>query len=514
MTKTTLFDEDPFGLPPAPEKTKPAPNGPPEWTVSELSQRLKRTIEEGFSFVRVRGEISKVTVAKSGHLYTALKDADACLDAICWKGNLSRLGLKPEEGMEVVCTGRLTTYPGRSNYQLIIETMELAGQGALLKMLEERKKKLAAEGLFDQARKKKIPFLPNVIGVVTSPTGAVIRDIMHRLAERFPRRVLLWPVIVQGQNAAAQVAAAIAGFNAIPEGSPDRPDVLIVARGGGSLEDLMPFNDEIVVRAAAASKIPLISAVGHETDTTLIDFASDLRAPTPTAAAEKAVPVRSELIGAVMEHHKRLFVSVQRLFQQHRTHLQGLGRGLGDPRRLLETSTQRLDNLSGRLDTGLQSWFDKRVSRVKELAAKISLGAVRSKLDNGHQQLGNFSARLDRGLQSWVDKQAARLGETAAKMSVHAIQRKIWEGARQLHNSLERLSNTEAKIFKERQQRLDNLGALLESMSFKKVLARGYAVVRDASDNLVSAAEDALARKDITVEFRDGKVRANVTKRE
>ena len=466
--KTTLFDEDPFGLPPAPEKAKPAPNGPPEWTVSELSQRLKRTIEEGFSFVRVRGEISKVTVAKSGHLYTALKDADACLDAICWKGNLSRLGLKPEEGMEVVCTGRLTTYPGRSNYQLIIETMELAGQGALLKMLEERKKKLAAEGLFDPARKKPIPFLPNVIGVVTSPTGAVIRDIMHRLNERFPRRVLLWPVMVQGQGAAAQVAAAIAGFNSIPEGSPDRPDVLIVARGGGSLEDLMPFNDEIVVRAAAASQIPLISAVGHETDTTLIDYASDLRAPTPTAAAEKAVPVRAEIRALVMEQQKRMYVSVHRLVKQHATHLQGLGRGLGDPKRLLENAMQRLDHLSAKLDHGLQVWLDRRTARVRELAAKIS---------------------------------------------VHALKRRIDDGARQLKNFAERLVNTEAKILRDRQQKLANLSALLESLSFKKVLERGYAVVRDATGGVISTAAQAAAEGSILIQFKDGETEATVKKK-
>ena len=362
----SLFDDDdPFGLPPAPEVKS---NAPPEYTVSELSHKLKRTIEDEFSFVRVRGEISKVTVAKSGHLYTALKDADAVLDAICWKGTMSKLGLKPEEGMEVVCTGRLTTYPGRSNYQLIIETMELAGQGALLKMLEERKKKLAAEGLFAAERKKKIPFLPDTIGVITSPTGAVIRDIMHRLNERFPRRVLLWPVVVQGAGAAVAVAKAIEGFNSIPEGDPLRPDVLIVARGGGSLEDLMPFNDEIVVRAAAASKIPLISAVGHETDTTLIDYASDLRAPTPTAAAEKAVPVRTELQAAVMERQQRMFVSVQRLVQRHQLHVQGLSRGLGDPKRLLEHALQKLDNLSGRLDAGLYNWLQQKSARVKELA--------------------------------------------------------------------------------------------------------------------------------------------------
>src|SRR5258708_3571205 len=287
--------EIPLMTPPAPTSVGPRPNLP-EYTVRVLSMALMRRIEESFSYVRVRGEISGFKRHSSGHCYLALKDADAVLDAVCWRGTALRLTLKPEDGMEVVCTGRLTTFPGRSKYQLVLDTMELAGVGALLKLLEERKQRLAAEGLFAEARKRKLPFLPAVIGVITSPSGAVIRDILHRLAERFPRRVLIWPVAVQGDGAAAQVAAAIAGFNGIVAGGKvPRPDLLIVARGGGSLEDLMPFNEEIVVRAAAASSIPLISAVGHETDTTLIDLASDRRAPTPSAAAEIAVPARLDL---------------------------------------------------------------------------------------------------------------------------------------------------------------------------------------------------------------------------
>ena len=258
-----------------------------EYTVSELSRALKRSIEENFSFVRVRGEISGWKRHSSGHCYLCLKDSEAVLDAVCWRTTAIRLGIKPEDGMEVVCTGRLTTFPGRSKYQLIIDTIELAGIGALLKLLEDRRRRLAAEGLFAPERKKKLPFLPEVIGIVTSPSGAVLRDVLHRLSDRFPRRVLIWPVAVQGEGAAAQVAAAIAGFNHLREGGMvPRPQLIIVARGGGSLEDLMPFNEEIVVRAAAASAIPLISAVGHETDTTLIDHASDRRAPTPTAAAK------------------------------------------------------------------------------------------------------------------------------------------------------------------------------------------------------------------------------------
>src|SRR6476619_1248459 len=276
---------------------EPALNNVVEWTVSELSAALRRTVEDAYGYVRVLGEISGAKVRRApGHCYSALKDEGARLEAVIWKSTFGRMRVKPEEGLEVIVTGRLTTYPGRSSYQIVIDRLEPAGIGALMKLLEERKKKLAAEGLFDEARKQLLPFLPRVIGVVTSPTGAVIRDILHRLEDRFPRRVLVWPVRVQGESSAAEVAAAIEGFNALAQGGAlPRPDIIIVARGGGSLEDLWSFNEEIVVRAAAASLIPLISAVGHETDITLIDFASDQRAPTPTAAAAIAVPVRGDL---------------------------------------------------------------------------------------------------------------------------------------------------------------------------------------------------------------------------
>src|SRR5215470_11039239 len=316
----------------------------PEITVSELSASLKRTVEEAFPYVRLRGEVLNYKGPhSSGHVYFSLKDEGARIDAVIWKGNFQRLRFKPEEGLEVVATGRVTTYPGKSTYQIVIEQLEPAGVGALMALLEERKKKLAAEGLFSEARKQLLPWLPEVIGVVTSPTGAVIRDILHRLEDRFPRRVLVWPVKVQGEGSAEQIAAAIRGFNALPEGGRlPRPDVLIVARGGGSLEDLWSFNEEIVVRAAAESHIPLISAVGHETDITLIDFVADKRAPTPTAAAEMAVPVRSELLSRLTTLGARKLACWQRGIEQRRKELSLLTRAL--PKDILAQPRQQLDN--------------------------------------------------------------------------------------------------------------------------------------------------------------------------
>ena len=321
-----------------------------EYSVTELAFALKRTVEEAYGLVRVRGELSGFKRAASGHLYFALKDEKALIDAVAWRGSLPKLAFEPADGLEVICTGRLTTYPGRSKYQLVVERIEPAGVGALMALLEERRAKLAAEGLFDPARKRPLPFLPAVIGVVTSPTGAVIKDILHRLADRFPCRVLVWPVLVQGEGAADQIAAAIHGFNALPEVGPvPRPDVLIVARGGGSIEDLWAFNEEAVVRAAAASAIPLISAVGHETDTTLIDHASDRRAPTPTAAAEMAVPVRRDLVLQTGDLDGRLHHAVARRLDQLGQRLDGLARGLPRPEMLLGMAGQRLDDLGERL---------------------------------------------------------------------------------------------------------------------------------------------------------------------
>ncbi|WP_299623924.1 exodeoxyribonuclease VII large subunit [Pelagibius sp.] len=435
----------------------PSISNVPEFSVSEISQAVKRTLEGTFERVRVRGEISGFKRAASGHLYLALKDENAVLDGVCWRGTAGRLAIQPEDGMEVIASGRITSYPGRSKYQIVIEALELAGQGALLKLLEERRRKLAEEGLFDEARKRPLPFLPGVIGVVTSPSGAVIRDILHRLADRFPRRVLVWPVLVQGEGAAAQVAAAIRGFNALPEaGEVPRPDLLIVARGGGSLEDLWSFNEEVVVRAAADSEIPLISAVGHETDTTLIDFAADRRAPTPTAAAEMAVPVRRELLLQVSDLDRRLLAAANRLMDERRTQVEGLGRGLVDPRRLLEELTQRLD---------------ERVERLRAAWTRL--------LKDGQAQVARLQAALPHPRQLLTVKRE------------------------QLAAAAGRLETLQPRLLSERRGEVESLGRVLESISYKNVLQRGYAVVRGPEGAITSAAAVQPGQA-LRLEFADG----------
>src|SRR5438477_6897645 len=372
----------------------------PELTVSELSAELKRTVEDAFPVVRVRGEISNYRGPhSSGHAYFSLKDEGARIDAVIWKGNFQRLRFKPEEGLEVVATGRVTTYAGKSSYQIVIEQLEPAGIGALMALLEERKKKLAAEGLFDEARKQLIPFLPAVIGVITSPTGAVIRDILHRLADRFPRHVLVWPVRVQGDGSAAEVAAAIIGFNALPaRGSPPRPDLLIVARGGGSLEDLWSFNEEIVVRAAAESMIPLISAVGHETDVTLIDFASDKRAPTPTAAAEMAVPVRADLIAELMSKARRALACWQRAQDHRRTELRAAARALPNAEELLAIPRQRLDGCAERLPRALRANAQIHHTQFSRIAGRLAPPLLRTNVERRRERYGALTLRLKAGL--------------------------------------------------------------------------------------------------------------------
>src|SRR5215469_2213925 len=367
-----------------------------EWTVSELSAAVKRSIEDAYGFVRVRGEISGFRGAHaSGHCYFSLKDENTRIEAVIWRSTAARLWVKPEEGLEVVVTGRLTTFPGKSTYQIIIETLAPAGLGALMALLEERKKKLAVEGLFEAARKQLLPFLPRVIGVVTSPTGAVIRDILHRLAERFPRHVLVWGVRVQGDRAAEQVTAAIRGFNALPVGGPiARPDLIIVARGGGSLEDLWSFNEEIVVRAAAESSIPLISAVGHETDVTLIDFAADKRAPTPTAAAEMAVPVRVELINRIDSLARRNLACWQRGEEARRTELRAAIRALPSAEELFALPRQRLDHAAARLPRALTANAQLHHQQFSRVAGRLRPQVLQARMARCADALRGLGERL------------------------------------------------------------------------------------------------------------------------
>src|SRR5438067_4614517 len=367
-----------------------------EFTVSELAAALKRTVEDAYAYVRVRGEISGFRGQHaSGHCYFALKDEGAKIEAVIWKSAFARMRIKPEEGLEVIATGRLSTYASKSTYQIVVESLEPAGLGALMALLEQRKQKLAAEGLFDEARKQLIPFLPNRIGVVTSASGAVIRDILHRLADRFPRPVLVWPVRVQGEGSAAEVAAAIEGFNALPEsGAISRPDLIIVARGGGSLEDLWSFNEEIVVRAAAASMIPLISAVGHETDITLIDFAADKRAPTPTAAAEMAVPVRSELLAEVSVLARRTMICWQRGQEGRRNELRAAVRALPAAGELLAIPRQRADAATAALPRGLRANTHAHFRRFAGTSARLTLRVLRGQVAQANHRLTVSGERL------------------------------------------------------------------------------------------------------------------------
>jgi exodeoxyribonuclease VII large subunit len=357
-------------------------------TVSELSMRLKRTVEEAFGFVRVRGEISGWKRAASGHCYLCLKDDKAVIDGVLWKATAASLPFRPEDGIEVVATGKLTTYPGRSRYQIVIDRLELAGQGALMALLDKRRRALAAEGLFDPGRKKKLPFQPRVIGVVTSPTGAVIRDILHRLADRCPCHVIVWPVQVQGETAAGQIAAAVRGFNALPASGPvARPDLLIVARGGGSIEDLWAFNEEEVVRAVAASDIPTISAVGHETDTSLCDFAADVRAPTPTAAAEMAVPVRGDLLGQLRELGFRIERYARRAAERAGEQLESSLRRWPEREALLAPQRQRLDDLADRLPRGLRTELSHARAALNQAAGALRPGLLRATHDRARERL-------------------------------------------------------------------------------------------------------------------------------
>jgi exodeoxyribonuclease VII large subunit len=477
----------------------------PELTVSELSTALKRTIEDAYGYVRVRGELGKVSYHSNGHVYFDLKDEHACIAGVIWRSTAPRIKLKLEAGLEVVLTGRLTTYPNRSQYQIVVETLEPAGLGALMALLEERKQRLAAEGLFDEARKQLLPYLPTLIGVVTSPTGAVIRDILHRLADRFPRRVLVWPVKVQGEGSAAEVAAAIAGFNALPpslaspasgpgkaEGMLRRPDLLIVARGGGSLEDLWSFNEEIVVRAAANSLIPLISAVGHETDVTLIDFAADRRAPTPTAAAEIAVPVRADLLVEVDSLARRALSCWRRNQDARRSELRSAARALPNADAVLALPRQRLDHAAAALSRALRA--NAQIHRVafSRIGGRLAPQLLRTNVERRRERFAGIAQRLRASVAANTEAhrtRIARQGERVATVATRA--------ERAMRNFLA-----------VRRARCDGGAQLLAALSYRGVLARGFALVRDAAGQTLRTAASVAAGMPIEIEFADGRVGA------
>ena len=440
----------------------------PEITVSELSASLKRTVEEAYPYVRLRGEVSGYRGPhSSGHCYFSLKDANARIEAVIWKGSFGRMRFKPEEGLEVIASGKITTYPGSSKYQIVIEAIEPAGAGALMALLEERKKKLAAEGLFDESRKRPLPFLPRVIGVVTSPTGAVIRDILHRLADRCPCRVLVWPVRVQGETSAAEVAAAIRGFNALGAGGKiPRPDVLIVARGGGSLEDLWSFNEEIVARAAAESDIPLVSAVGHETDFTLIDFVADRRAPTPTAAAEMVVPVRAELLSTTVAGGARLIGAVGRFMQRLRSEVRGLARGLPTADSVLAMPRQRLDACGERLKRSLRANAHAHRVQYERASGRLTPRALRAQIVHVRDRIRSLAGRGTRCIEVAAERHRARL---------------------------------------------QSLTQLLNALGYHKVLERGFALVRDAAGEPLRSAARVAINDPLDIEFADGRVAAVAT---
>ncbi len=490
----------------------------PEVTVSELSQALKRTVEDRFGYVRVRGEISGYRGPhSSGHCYFCLKDQTAKIDAVMWKGVFSKLRVRPEEGMEVVATGKLTTFPGKSSYQIVIDTIEPAGVGALMALLEDRRRKLAAEGLFDDGRKQLLPYLPEVIGVITSPTGAVIRDILHRIADRFPRRVIVWPVRVQGETSAAEVTRAIEGFNALSEnGAIARPDVIIVARGGGSLEDLWGFNEEIVVRAAASSLLPLVSAVGHETDWTLIDHAADVRAPTPTAAAEMCVPVRADLLTTIRDLSRRHAAATSRLIERRRADLRGLTRALPTGEAIVAVPRQRLDRAGERLTTSREAGVRTRLIRLERASRGLVLQSPKARMARAEQKLDSLGKALVRNREVLADRRRQALDSLSQRLAkafannVGASKQLLAAQRKTLSQMEPRLRNALGNMNHRRAARLQSFAQLLGTLGYKQVLARGYAVVRDANNHPLRSAQIE-AGSGLSIEFADGKVNALTT---
>lgn len=477
-----------------------------EVTVTELSGKLKRTVEDTFGHVRVRGEISGFRGPhSSGHCYFSLKDDRARLEAVIWRGQAAKLKHMPEEGLEVIASGKLTTYPGSSKYQIVIDNLEPAGAGALMALLEERRKKLAAEGLFEEGRKQLLPFMPKVIGVITSPTGAVIHDILHRIADRFPVHVIVWPVRVQGESSGREVANGIYQFNNLPEGSPiATPDLLIVARGGGSLEDLWGFNDEALVRAAAGSMIPVISAVGHETDWTLIDHVADWRAPTPTAAAEKAVPVKADMEAVLADLTARLRGATSRNSDKRKTDLRAVTRGLASPDMLLAMPRRRFDEASGRLGRGLTQRAELARGRYKQMEARLSPHALDRLVRQGRDRFVRTSADHEKSLSRLVLTRRERFDSVARQIRLAPLETQLLQNTKRLNTSAQQLNTRFSSLVDGIGNRLDRNQRLLKSLSYQGVLARGYAVVKDANDLPIKGISNIKAGTDLIVQMHDG----------
>jgi len=489
-----------------------SPSNLVEYTVTELSGSIKRTIEGAFDQVRVRGEISGYRGPhSSGHAYFALKDDRARLEAVIWKGSFSKLKTRPEEGMEVIATGKITTFPGSSKYQIVIESLEPAGVGALMALLEERKRKLQSEGLFDAARKQLLPHMPTVIGVVTSPTGAVIRDILHRISDRFPLHVIVWPVRVQGEGAGPEIANAIKGFNEFEPGGPiARPDVLIVARGGGSLEDLWCFNDEVVVRAAASSQIPLISAVGHETDWTLIDYAADQRAPTPTGAAEMAVPVKAELEAQVANLAARLGRAMTRQMDIRRREVRDLARALPSLDQVLALPRRRFDEAATRLGRGLEMTTVNKRRSFERVSAHLRPEILSNRISEQRQRLSERMTRGERIIERLFDRFRARIDRADAVLAGFParLQAQTERQRDRLGNVARRGDSAVANQLARHRQALLSHDRILQSLSYKNVLKRGYAVIRGEGDTVLSSAAQVAAGDHLSIEFHDGAVTA------
>lgn len=483
-----------------------------EFTVSEIAQAVKRTVEDEFGHVRVRGEISGFRGQhSSGHAYFTLKDENAAIDAVVWKGTWPRLTFKPEEGMEVIATGRLTTFPRSSKYQIVIEQIEPAGAGALMALLEDRRKKLLAEGLFATERKRQLPYLPRVIGVITSPTGAVIRDILHRISDRFPSHVLVWPVRVQGETAAAEVTAAIEGFNRFPVDGPiPRPDVLIVARGGGSIEDLWGFNEEIVVRAVAASRIPVITAVGHETDTTLVDYASDHRAPTPTAAAEAAVPVRADLIGYVDDLGSRQRQASRRIAGNYRDRLRAAAAGLPRPLDIVATARQRLDHAASNLAAALRHAEQKKRIEFGRSANKLTPNLLSRRATELATRLDTLTRRADTAASRTAERKRGLFVATAGRLSPKALHTEIRHLRGRLEPLAANLQPAMLRALEQRRRSLDVASRLLESADYRSILQRGFAVVTDAEGQIIKQTAQVKPGDPVHIQVSDGTLGATI----